>query len=163
AWHPTHKDFVLFSRLDLVDKQSNVVNSTNNATDNSGKTHTQKIIHNVHYNRKINKKTQVSVHHGIKHIIDKNNQSKSTTTVDTGTVEVRYDIKKRWDVGARAGYLKDWSANTTKKVAGVSLGMRPTKNIWLEQGYNFEGFDDDDFDDSSYKHEGAYLSFRYKF
>ena len=163
AWHPTHKDFVLFSRLDLVDKQSNVVNSTNNATDNSGKTHTQKIIHNVHYNRKINKKTQVSVHHGIKHIIDKNNQSKSTTTVDTGTVEVRYDIKKRWDVGARAGYLKDWNANTTKKVAGVSLGMRPTKNIWLEQGYNFEGFDDDDFDDSSYKHEGAYLSFRYKF
>ena len=117
----------------------------------------------MHYNRKINKKTQVSVHHGLKHIVDRNQKNKHRATFDTATIEVRRDINKKWDIGAKGGYLRDWTEDTTESVAGISLGVTPVKNAWLEFGYNFEGFDDKDFDDNSYKQKGAYISFRYKF
>ena len=157
AWHPKEKDFVFFSRLDLIDEKSNVigVDATN--------TNTKKVVHNMHYNHQLNKKTQISLHHGIKHVISTSEQTKHKTTIDTGTVEIRRDISKKWDIGARAGYLHDWSGGTTETVAGVSIGVTPAKNARLEAGYNFEGFDDDDFDDNNYKRKGAFLSFEYKF
>ena len=157
AWHPKEKDFVFFSRLDLIDDNSKLVNS------DTTNIHTQKIIHNMHYSRKLNKKTQVSLHHGLKHIIDRNNDSEHSATIDTGSLEVRHDISKKVDIGVRAGYLRDWTENTTESLAGVSLGITPAKNAWVELGYNFEGFDDKDFDENNYKHKGVYLSFRYKF
>jgi len=156
AWHPSEKDFVLFSRLDLVDKQSKSMANNND-------THTQKVIHNVHLNRKLNQKTQVSLHHGVKHIIDQNKAAKQTSTIDTGSIALRRDLSKRWDIGVKAGYLHDWSSGATETVAGLSLGVTPLKNAWLELGYNIDGFNDEDFDNSNYKRKGAYLSFRYKF
>ena len=50
-----------------------------------------------------------------------------------------------------------------KLVAGVSVGVTPVKNAWAELGYNFEGFDDEDFDKSNFKRKGPYVDFRYKF
>ena len=157
AWHPKEKSFIFFNRLDFIDKKENKSGST------SINSHTQKVVHNMHFNQKITDKTQISVHHGIKHIIDRNKQEEHKTTIDTGTVEIRHDINKKWDIGARIGYLHDWKSKTTEKVAGVSIGMTPTKNAWLEVGYNLEGFSDEDFDENNYKQKGAYISFKYKF
>jgi len=157
AWHPTKEDFAFFSRLDLIDerKTDTVANSNN---------HTQKIVHNMHYNRKFNnKKTQVSIHHGIKHIIDNNSAERTSATIDTATVQLRHDINNKWDIGAKLGYLHDWTEDTSSTVAGISIGMTPTKNAWVELGYNFEGFNDADFDDNNYKQKGIYLGFSYKF
>lgn len=159
AWHPKEKDFVFFSRLDFIDEKSDLSENSDSGID----THTQKAVHNMHYSRKINKKTQFSIHHGIKRVLDRNKKTKNSATIDTGTLEVRRDVSKKWDIGARAGYLRDWSGNTTETVAGVSVGMTPTENAWIELGYNFEGFDDEDFDNNNYKNKGVYLSFRYKF
>jgi len=154
AWHPKEKDFIFLSRLDLID---------DNKVQKSTSSKTQKIIHNLHYNRKINNKTQISVHHGIKHVIDKNKENKHSTTIDTGTVEVRHDINKKWDIGVYGGYLRDWKEDATETLVGASIGLTPAKDMWLSIGYNFQGFNDDDFDGNSYKRKGPYLSFRYKF
>ena len=158
AWHPKDEDFIFFSRLDLIDEEG--------FNDNE-ETHTQKIVHNLHYNRQFNEKTQLSIHHGIKHVFDENNasntRSKTHSTIDTATLELRRDISKSWDIGAHVGYLRDWTENNTKTVAGVSVGVTPAENAWLQLGYNFEGFDDADFDGSDYKRQGIYSSFSYKF
>lgn len=159
AWHPNDNDFVFFSRLDLIDEKSKILE--NDSTNK--KSYTRKVVHNLHYNRKIDSKTQVSVHHGIKHVIDRNSGIQYKATIDTATIELRRDINSKWDIGVKGGYLRDWTENTTETVAGISVGMTPAKNAWIELGYNVEGFDDEDFDDNSYKHKGPYASFRYKF
>jgi uncharacterized repeat protein (TIGR01451 family) len=160
AWHPSDKDFIFYSRLDLVDQQSNqikpIANNNKKAFNNS---HTQKAIHNMHLNRRISKKTQLSLHHGIKRIIENKNKS----TIDTGVLQLRRDIKAKWNAGIKVGYLHDWSEDTFESLAGVSLGMTPIKNAWLEAGYNVDGFDDKDFDENNYSRKGPYVSFRYKF
>ena len=166
AWHPKEKDFVFFSRLDLVSEQSSsTLNVSDNAFANSDADNNdaQKVIHNMHFNRKINKKTQLGFHHGIKFVKDENNGVKNTSTIDTATVELRRDINKRWDIGVHGGYLRDWTDKAIEYVAGVSIGFNPKKNIWVELGYNVEGFSDEDFDNNNYTSEGVYADFRYKF
>ncbi len=164
AWHPKEKDYVFFNRLDLIhDDQTTTVNSTENAFANGSNTNTKKVIHNMHYNRKISNRSQYAIHHGIKYIEDQNSGTKHSTTVDTATIEYRRDINKRVDIGIHGGYLRDWKENTMETVAGVSVGVAPVKNAWAELGYNFEGFDDEDFDKSNFKRKGPYVDFRYKF
>ncbi|WP_299873760.1 hypothetical protein [uncultured Cocleimonas sp.] len=164
AWHPKEKDFVFFSRLDLIsEKSSSTTNDSENAFANINNNDAQKIVHNLHYNRKINEKTKIGIHHGIKYVKDENDGVKSTSTIDTATVELRRDINKRWDVGLHGGYLRDWTDKAIEYVAGVSVGFNPKENIWVELGYNVEGFTDEDFDNNNYTSEGVYADFRYKF
>ena len=160
AWHPKNKNFVFFNRLDLTDEHTNQMDNKEHVSRDS---HTRKLVHNMHFGKKISAKTQLGLHHGIKHIIDQNKQTKQSATIDTSTLEIRHDVNKKWDVGVHGGYLHDWTEKTVEYVAGVSVGMTPAKNAWIELGYNFSGFDDDDFDKNSYKHKGPYASFRYKF
>jgi len=174
AWHPKNKNFVFLNRLDLVDEESNNANQYpsvfadfNNANANNTASglerHTQKIIHNMHYNRKISEKTQISIHHGIKHVKDSIGGASSSSTVDTATVEMRHDINKKWDIGVLGGYLNDWDEKKVEALAGISVGVTPVDNTWLSMGYNFQGFYDKDFDKSDYKRQGPYVNFRYKF
>jgi opacity protein-like surface antigen len=46
---------------------------------------------------------------------------------------------------------------------GLSLGYSPVTNLWLSLGYNWDGFEDDDFSMSGYTAEGVYLKLRFKF
>ena len=166
AWHPKEKDYVFFNRLDLIHEDSNTTTSSDSVNafaNGTSSSNTNKIIHNMHYNRKISKRSQYSIHHGIKYVEDKNAGFEHKTTVDTATIEYRRDISKRVDIGVHGGYLRDWKENTLETVAGISIGVTPAKNAWAELGYNFEGFDDDDFDKSNYKRKGPYVDFRYKF
>ncbi len=168
AWHPKNKDFVFLNRLDLVDEDNSLTNNsdTNAYPGNhvSGlESHTQKIIHNMHYNRKINDKTQISLHHGIKYVKEDNKGIKHSTTIDTASAEIRRDINSKWDIGIQGGYLHDWNEGNIDYLAGVSVGVTPMENAWLGLGYNFEGFDDRDFDKNNYKRQGPYVNFRYKF
>ena len=163
AWHPKEKDFVFFSRLDLVSERTTNMDNNVNSSADSDNTDTQKIIHNMHYNRKINNKTRLGLHHGIKYVKDENNAVKSSSTIDTATVSLRRDLNKRWDIGVHGGYLRDWDDKASDYVAGVSIGVNPSKNIWVELGYNVEGFKDDDFDNNKYTSKGVYIDFRYKF
>ncbi len=168
AWHPKNKDFVFLNRLDLVDEDDSLsANSETNAypgnTVSGLESHTRKIIHNMHYNQKINDKTQISLHHGIKYVKENNKGIKHDTTVDTASIELRRDINKKWDIGVQGGYLHDWNEDNVDYMAGVSVGVTPMDNAWLGLGYNFEGFDDRDFDKNNYKRQGPYVNFRYKF
>ena len=61
AWHPKEKDYVFFNRLDLIhEDQNTTINDSNNAFANGSNTNTKKVIHNMHYNRKISKRSQYS-------------------------------------------------------------------------------------------------------
>ena len=50
----------------------------------------------------------------------------------------------------------DWSA-------GLSVGHSFAKNVWLSLGYNFAGFEDEDFAQARYTVNGPYIQFRIKF
>jgi opacity protein-like surface antigen len=45
---------------------------------------------------------------------------------------------------------------------GVDVGYNVGNNMWLTLGYNFEGFDDDDFREARYTAAGPFLRFTIK-
>ena len=124
------------------------------------KSRTSKFINNLHYNRDLSDKLEMSIHHGAKFTqLDTNLEQWGLT--DTLQLGARYDINERWDVGAHAGYLHHWDTSTVSGVAGLSLGFTPAKNTRVEIGYNVDGFSDDDFSGQNYTHQGPYISLNY--
>lgn len=153
AWHPKDSDYTILQRLDF--KQEKQLGDT-------AKSKTRKFIHNIHVNKQMGEKTQASIHHGIKHTIDSEFDQEFENTVDTGQLQIRRNINESWDVGVHAGYLRSWDADTTEYGYGVTVGTSPRKNMWLSLGYNFEGFSDDDFNNSDYTAQGPFIQFRYR-
>lgn len=82
---------------------------------------------------------------------------------DLTGVEGRYDLTTKWDVGARASVLHSWRSDEIDYSSGVSLGYNVVKNTWLSIGYNFLGFDDEDFSRANFTAQGPFIQFRFKF
>lgn len=124
------------------------------------KSRTSKFINNLHYNHDLSDKLEMSIHHGAKFTQSDTNLDHWGLT-DTLQLGVRYDVNEAWDVSAQAGYLHHWDTSTVSGFAGLSLGFTPAKNTRVELGYNFDGFDDDDFSGQNYTHQGPYISLNY--
>jgi hypothetical protein len=82
---------------------------------------------------------------------------------DQGSLELRYDLSPRWDVGLRGSLLHVWSARQVAASGGPSVGYSPATNVWLSLGFNAFGYDDRDFSASSHTAFGPYLRMRLKF
>ena len=143
--------YTLLNQLDYIDDK----------TVTSGDVErTRKLINNLHYNRYLNDDVELSLHYGVKFT-----ESQSDTAhwgiTDTLQAAIRYDINKNWDAGIQAGMLRQNDTDTNSSYAGLSLGFTPAENTRIELGYNFEGFNDDDFSSAHYTHEGPYISLNY--
>jgi hypothetical protein len=78
-------------------------------------------------------------------------------------VEGRYDLARRWDVGAWSSILAALDAGTTDYGFGASVGYSFIENLWLSFGYNVHGYEDSDFSQGDFTAEGPFIKFRLKF
>jgi len=144
-------EYTLLNQLDYIDDKSVIAGDVER---------TRKLINNLHYNRYLNDDVELSLHYGIKFTQSQTDNSDWGIT-DTLQAVVRYDINESWDAGVQAGMLRQHDSGTSSSYAGVSLGFTPAENTRIELGYNFEGFDDDDFSSSHYTRQGPYISLNY--
>ena len=101
--------------------------------------------------------------YGAKYVLDTIDDDTYTGFTDLVGMEVRYDITRHWDVGLRGSVLHSWNAGQIDYSSGVSVGYAVAKNAWLSVGYNFTGFEDEDFSAADYTAKGPYAKFRVKF
>jgi hypothetical protein len=78
-------------------------------------------------------------------------------------MEVRHDLNKKWDIGFQGSLYKSYNADVSDYSYGVSVGYSMARNVWVSLGYNFDGFQDDDFSAAEYTSEGIFLKYRLKF
>ena len=76
---------------------------------------------------------------------------------------ILWDITKRIDTNFHAGIMRQTTTDTYTLAWGPEVGYKVFQNLWLSAGYNFSGFNDDDFDDAEFWNRGPYLKFRFKF
>jgi len=155
AWHPQSNDYTILQRLDFINEETKNLDGSNDKR-------TRKVINNIHINKKAGRKTQISLHHGIKQTLEDEFNQKFNSTVDTAQLQMRRNISTRMDVGVHAGYLHDWENDNWQYSYGGSVGLTPAENMWLSVGYNLEGFSDEDFDQSAYTAKGVFLQLRYR-
>ena len=107
--------------------------------------------------------TQVSLQYAFKYVLDTIDGEEYRGYTDLIGAEARRSLSSRWDVGFNASVLNSRNAGVTDFAYGVSVGHQFATNAWASVGYNFEGIEDNDFDESDYTTKGVYLKVRFKF
>ncbi len=154
AYRPQQSEWIILDRLDFYfDKFDG----------NDSDYRDQRLVNNLHANFKPNRKVQFSFYSGIKYVHDTIDGRTYSGVTDMHAAETRYNINKRWDLGAHGSVLHSWNSNNMGYSAGLSVGCMVVDNTWVSVGYNIEGFTDDDFDSAHYTAKGIYLRLRMKF
>lgn len=124
---------------------------------------TRKFIENLAINYLPSHRWQLALHLGYK--LTQIETGSSDFDSDTWLLgsETRYDLSPRWDIGAHYHWLNTPELGLSQESYGLSTGFDLAKNLWLSVGYNWQGYDDDDFSLNGYTAEGPYLKLRYKF
>lgn len=136
--------------------QDSISTGSSSATDQS-----RRIINNAHVNWKLNNQNQLAMQYGFKRILDQYYNEDYNASVHYLASEWRHQISEHWDIGAHGRELFN-SGEQQQNSYGLSLGVRPMKNLWTSIGYNFEGFVDNDFSTANYTTHGVYLKLRFK-
>ena len=67
------------------------------------------------------------------------------------------------DLGVSGSALVAGSGHIVGHQYGPSLGIRPDNRLWLSMGYNFAGYDEEDFDNRDVSREGLFVKLRFRF
>jgi uncharacterized repeat protein (TIGR01451 family) len=154
AYRPKKTRWIILDRLDLkVDEKEDSNSNFENC----------RIINNMNANFKPDSKTQISLQYGLKYVMDTIDADHYSGYTDLMGVEGRYDLTKQWDVGLRSSVLHSWRSDEIDYSSGVSIGHNVVKNVWLSIGYNFLGFEDEDFSRADFTAQGPFIQFRFKF
>ncbi|MDZ7629462.1 MAG: hypothetical protein U5J99_13765 [Parvularculaceae bacterium] len=151
SWRPRDEGLIVFNRLDV--KQQSV----------DLEARSWKAVHNLALNAQALERLQLSFNHGIKYAAFSASGSDLAGVTQLAGFEARYDVTKRIDLGVHAEALYSWNSGAMQYSYGPSIGASPAKNVWLSLGWNFAGFNDEDFAAAEYSANGPYLKLRIKF
>ncbi len=121
-------------------------------------------VNHLKVNYLYTQQSQVSLQYSAKWVGDTIDGRDYRTLGHLFGVEARHDLTSRWDVGLHARFrqLTGGDAGDQNLSLGLSIGRVLYKNVWASVGYNFSGFQDDQFSKSDYTAEGPFLRMRVK-
>jgi hypothetical protein len=85
------------------------------------------------------------------------------TLTDLWMTSVRWEWQASWDLLAEYRLLSQHSSNDYLHGAALESGFIVQRNARLALGYNFSGYEDEDFAGSSYSARGPYMKVQIKF
>jgi uncharacterized repeat protein (TIGR01451 family) len=159
AYRPQETKWIVLNKLDYIYSES----LDNNISAVSASTKTEKFINNLNINYSPNDALEISLQHGIKYVVDTVNEYEHKGTTQLFGLDTHYDINKKWMIGAQGSVLYAQSANNWDYGLGLYSGYNIFDNMLLILGYNWEGFEDQDFSLQTYRIEGPYATFKMKF
>ena len=154
AFRPDSSRWAVLNKLELVSRENNSAGFHTTA---------RKIVNNLNANYKVDEATQVSLQYAFKYVLDTIDGDEFKGYTDLIGAEIRRSLSSRWDVGFSASVLNSRNSGVTDFAYGVSVGHQFATNAWASVGYNFEGIEDNDFDESDYTTKGVYLKVHFKF
>ena len=122
-----------------------------------------KIVSNNHLNYNGWAHGQISLQYAGKYNLTNIDDDSFSGYTDLLGAQYRHDLNEHWDIGVRAATSGSYNSGIRKYSLGASVGWSPVRDTWLELGYNFKGFEDNDFSGSEYTAQGFTFSIRYKF
>ncbi|CAA6816391.1 MAG: Unknown protein, partial [uncultured Sulfurovum sp.] len=154
AYRPEDSKMTILEKLDYIASE---------VEDETSAYRTEKMINNLNVNLSPNAKTEVSLQHGAKYVVDTINDFEYKGFTQLFGVDARYDLSKTWELGIQGSVLYAQSANNMDYSFGVYSGHNLFDNMVLTLGYNWKGFEDQDFSLQTYRMEGPYFRFNMKF
>jgi hypothetical protein len=133
------------------------------ASEDMDHSESRRLVNNLHANVKPHHQLQIALQYGAKYVLETLDDQDYEGFVDLIGLETRYDLTSKWDVGLRGSVLHAWQTGQMEYSTGLCLGHTLFKNTWISAGYNFMGFEDEDFSRANYTAQGPFVQFRMKF
>jgi hypothetical protein len=153
AYRPTNSRWIVLDRVDLKHERRDSLSQRVEST---------RIVDNTHINWQLDDRTQLGMQLGARYVRSTFDDEDYSGLSGVTGFDLRRDLTQRFDVGVHTTVLGSLDSNVREHSIGVDLGMTPARNVWVSIGYNFAGFEDDDFTASRYTAQGPYLKFRMK-
>jgi opacity protein-like surface antigen len=154
AYRPEEDGKIILDKLDFISSKMQ---------DEVGEFRTEKMINNLNVNLLPTDRSELSLQHGFKYVIDTVNDFEYKGVTQLFGLDARYDLTKSWEIGVQGSMLYAQSANNMDYGLGIYSGHNLFDNMVLTLGYNWEGFEDQDFSLQTYRMEGVYFRFNMKF
>ena len=153
AYRPVDSRWIVLDRLDLKhERRENLTQSVEST----------RIVDNTHINWQFDDRTQLGLQLGARYVRSTFDDEEYSGLSGVTGFDMRRDLTERFDIGVHGTVLGSLDANVREHSFGLDVGMTPARNVWVSIGYNFAGFEDDDFTASRYTAQGPYLKFRMK-
>lgn len=121
-----------------------------------------RFVNNSNINWLPTRSSQIAFQYAAKYVRSNFVEFSATGYLDLWGAEWRYDFPGRFDVGLQGAWYRSPKFGIEEVSAGVDLGVTLGTNLWLSIGYNFDGFQDDDFSRARYTAQGPFLRLRMK-
>ncbi|MDH3643721.1 MAG: hypothetical protein OES38_16575, partial [Gammaproteobacteria bacterium] len=154
AWRPAGATWLYLNRLDLVFNEQRAAGFD---------TRTRKLVNNFNASFRPGRNHQLSLQLGLKYVVEDIDAEEYDGVTGLYGAEYRHSLGHKWDWSVRGASLHSFNADLFEYSAGVSLGHNVFHNAWVSLGYNFLGFEDNDFVTADYTAKGPYLKLRMKF
>jgi len=105
----------------------------------------------------------LNVRYGVKYTSAKLRTGQVDDVLNLVGAEYRRDLTDALDLGLHGSALHAARTGRLATSLGLSLGVTPFENGWLNIGYNLTGFQDDDFSELGHTDKGGFVQFRMKF
>ncbi len=121
-----------------------------------------RLVNNFNANRRFSAATQLSLQYAFKYVRSTFDNESYSGYTDLIGVDLRRGFAERFDVGLNSSVYHSYNAKVVDYGFGVDVGYNIGRSMWLTLGYNFSGFDDEDFAAARYTASGPYLRFAIK-
>lgn len=155
VWRPVEAKWFFLNRFDVI----NETEKTAGASDYRS----TRLVNQFNANWLFTERDQWSFFIGAKYVRDTIDESTYSGAYSQLGIEYRHSFNEWWDWGLQLSSHNDWVANNRLYSAGLNVGVSPLQNLWISLGYNWAGFQDEDFDEAAWTNNGAYIRFRLKF
>lgn len=155
VWRPVEAKWFFLNRFDVI----NETEKTAGASDYRS----TRLVNQFNANWLFTERDQWSFFIGAKYVRDSIDEATYSGAYSQVGMEYRHSFNEWWDWGLQLSSHDDWEANNRLYSAGLNVGVSPLQNLWISLGYNWAGFQDEDFDEAAWTNNGAYIRFRLKF
>jgi hypothetical protein len=162
VYRPARTRWILLNRLDWL-LERGVPGAGGPAPGEVARLDSWRIVDNFLANHRPRKDLQLSLGYGAKFVRERIEGEVHQGYTDQSSLEVRYDLGRRWDLGLRGSLLHVWNAGQLSFSGGPSVGYSPATNVWIGAGFNASGYEDRDFSAASHTAFGPWVRMRLKF
>ncbi|MEE8306965.1 MAG: hypothetical protein V3R81_06840, partial [Gammaproteobacteria bacterium] len=153
AHRPADSRWIVLNRLDLIlERRKDLMTDLR----------TSRVVNNLNANWVPNRRNQLALQYAAKYVRANFSGFTATGYIDLWGAEWRRDLKSRFDIGIQASAYRAPQLGIVEYGFGVDIGVTLADNLWISFGYNFAGFDDEDFSRNRYTAQGPFLRLRMK-
>ena len=153
AYRPADSRWIILDRADWIGERR---------IDGPIQVRSQRVINNFNAHFALDRRQEIALQYAVKSVRSNFAAFQATGVLDLFGIEWRRRIDQKFDFGVHTSLYRALDLDVSERGWGIDVGMNMSKNLNVVFGYNFTGFEDEDFSRARYTGRGPFVQFRLK-